>query len=239
MSELGALLGMHRVANRRILVVGGIALAIGIGAAVFTANLVLGGPSRWAGNSSSIDRTIGIGMGVVVVGVLGGTWLLVKALRGGLNEVFEVHEHGLVHNGRSWRWEQVVSIDSGHPPQQNGATRLLGTGHRCVVRFDDGQRIRFDGLTLESDRLESLVRHHCPTAGPQPHHEQRWRRFGAGWLVVGLLLLGSVVAMFVNLAVNDPDYGDGALALISVGAIVVITAGFACIATFFTVRRKQ
>ncbi len=226
------------MANGRILALGILSLGIGVAATVLATVLVTDGPRRWAGNSSAIDRTIGFAMGAAIVGVVGGIWLLVKALRGGLNEVFEVYEHGIAHGSQRWRWEQVVSIDSHHAPRDTSATRLFGTNHRCVVRFDDGARIRFDGLTEDFELLERTVRQRCPSAGPQPHSEQRWRRFGVGWLLVGLVLLGTVVAMFVHLVADDPDYGDGTLALMSVGSIVAFTLGVMCVTTFFTARRK-
>ncbi|MCP3803040.1 hypothetical protein NLX83_27570 [Allokutzneria sp. A3M-2-11 16] len=238
MTDLGDLRSTHAVANRRILTFGVFVLLIGIVAAVFAAVLVTDGPRRWAGNSSAIDQTIGFSLGAAIVGVVGGVLLLVKALRSGLNEVFEVYEHGIARGSQSWRWEQVISIDTHRAPRDTGATRFLGTNHRCVVRFTDGARIRFDGLTEESEQLERVVRQHCPSAGPQPHGEQRWRRFGVGWLVVGIVLLGAVVAMFAHLVADDPGYGDGTLALMSVGAIVAFAAGVMCITTFFMARRK-
>ena len=174
--DLGAVQSRYEVANRRILTVGIVILMVGIGAGVLATLLVTDGPTRWAGNESAIDQTIGITMGLSLLGLLGGALLLVKALRGGLTEFFEVHEHGLVHGSgrrvRGRRWDLVDTINTHNASRSTSVSRFLGNDHRCVIRFSDGGRVRFDGTTDFSIGLEAAVRRHCPSAGPQPRAEQ-------------------------------------------------------------------
>ena len=257
LDDLGTVQAWHEVANRRILIVGLVALATGILATIFATLLLTDPPPRSAANESSIDQTIGITMGLSLAGLLGGALLLSKALRGGLTEHFEVREHGFIHSSghhtHSWRWDQVRTIDAYHAPRSTSAARFLGNDHRCVVRFTDGSRVRFDGTTYFSQDLEATIRQHCPSARPQPHSEQRWRRFGLGWLLVGLALTTLAVGTFTYLTTlpdervieqngwrtTVPVFTDGQIALITIALLACLVAGIVCISIYVTAKKTR
>ncbi|MFJ5991638.1 hypothetical protein [Lentzea sp. NPDC092896] len=110
--------------------------------------------------------------------------LLRKARR---PEVIELHDDGIAHviGGvtRSWRWDQVSTID---------ATEQLEPD--CTLRFSDGAMLHISGTTQNSRLIVSTLTTHCLDATRAPLRS-RHKRYTAVVLGAVTLVTGAVAVL--------------------------------------------
>ena len=197
--EFGAVRTRHRVDNKGRLVTGFWALAIGAVATVAGVYLVIiTDPSAGV----VLNRNAGAVLGLGIVGLVIAARQLLRAWRGGADEYFEVREEGIVYADarqvRGWSWDNVTAMTLAFRARENGLSRALGTGFRCVLTFGDGARVAIDGLTENPEGLASAVREHCPDLPVTPG-ANGLRRLGAWWLAFGAVFLVAGAWMLVTI----------------------------------------
>jgi hypothetical protein len=164
----------------------------------------------------ALNRNTGGMLGLGLVGLVIAGLQLSRARRGGPDEYFEVREDGVVHatarRVRGWGWDEVTAMTLAVRARENGLSRTLGTGFRCVLAFGDGARVKIDGLAQDPNALVRAVREHRPDVpvtdgmnglrrlGPW------WLAFGAGFLVAGIWML---VTIFNSNSVQDVTDANG------------------------------
>jgi hypothetical protein len=250
--DFGTVLSTHRVDNKRRLVTGFWALAIG---AVGT---VLGGYLFVTVDdtvSYAINRNVGVTLGIGLVGLVIAAFSLGRALRGGSDEYFEVREHGLVHatarQVRGWTWDSVDDLVISRPVRETALSRRLGSG-RALVSFDNGQKARFDGTVADREGLEAAIRSRYP--GVVRSDRMDWtRKLGAWWLAFAAVFLAAGIWMVVTIAGSQSeqivDNGSGSTAIeistvsdagyawLAVGLVVCFVGLIGSMACYVTSRR--
>ncbi|MEV5721803.1 hypothetical protein AB0L41_48805 [Amycolatopsis mediterranei] len=196
--EFGTVRSRHRVDNRRRRVTGFWALAIGAVATVLGTYLVIiTDPSA----GFVLNRNAGAMLGLGLVGLALAARQLTRAWRGGSGEYYEVREDGILHANarqvRGWRWDDVTKVTLTFRTQENGLSRALGTGFRCVLTFADGARIRIDGLAENPHALVSAVREHRPDL-PVTSGTNGLQRLGAWWLAFAAVFLAAGIWMLMT-----------------------------------------
>lgn len=250
--ELGPVLSTHRVDNRRRLVTGFWALAIGV--VVGAAGVFLFGitdPSDGYGP----NKTVGVALGVGLCGLVLGVRQLSKAWRGGSDEYFEVREEGLVHATanqiRAWNWDAVTNVTIAARPRETNLSRALGTGFRCVIRFEDGSRTRLDGLTANTQAVTKALREHCDPA-LFTDGMNGVRRLGAWWLAFAAVFLAGGIWIVVTITNSSyeqlsPDgstatevqtVSDTGYLFLAVGLLVCLVGTISSVLFYFTARRR-
>ncbi|QLJ00308.1 hypothetical protein HZZ00_04465 [Streptomyces sp. NEAU-sy36] len=200
---LGPVIGRHQIDHRKRWVNAAWALLVAV-------------PSGWLGvwglaaageGSAGANRAIGLLIGLAVGAVWVAVTQIVRALRGEPGEYIEVRELGLVHGSRrgaaGWTWDRVTSLHVEGDAVNRVATRL-GNGYRIEIGFDDGRRLRADGLTAYAADLGRVLLARCPQVALRPRVPW-WGRAG-GWLLVwaALCLLG-IVGQILYI-VGHPDH---------------------------------
>jgi hypothetical protein len=155
-------------------------------------------------------------LGLGLVGLVIAARQLSRARRGGSGEYFEVREDGIVHANarqvRGWGWDEVTAVTINFRARENGLSRMLGTGFRCVLAFDDGTRVRIDGLAQNPHALVSAVREHRPDV-PVTDGMNGMRKLGAWWLAIASVCLAAGIWMLVTIlnssAVQDVTDANG------------------------------
>ncbi|MFH8584157.1 hypothetical protein ACH4GP_07150 [Streptomyces celluloflavus] len=202
--ELGPVVSRHPVANQKRWANAGWALVIGVLAGwVGLWGLVSTGGDGLAGSRKAVGVLLGLGLSGLFIAVT----QTVRAVRGGPAEYFEVRERGVVYGSRrgtaGWPWDQVATITMGGTDTENGVTRRLGTGYRCLLRFADGRRARVDGLAEQHVALGIAVLSNCPDA-PRLTGGEWQRRWGGRLLAAAAACLAAIAAMILYL-VGHPD----------------------------------
>ena len=200
--ELGPVLSRHAVDHRKRWVNAACALLIAV-------------PSGWLGvwgvsasdeGSAGGNRAIGLLLGLA----LGAVWVavtqIVRALRGEPGEYFEVRERGLVHGSRrgvaGWTWDRVGTLHVEGDAVNAVATRL-GNGYRITIGFDDGRRLRTDGLAERAADLGRVLLVRCPHVALRPRVPW-WGRSG-GWPLAGAAVCVLAIAGQVLYLADHPD----------------------------------
>ncbi|MFD7493023.1 hypothetical protein ACFV8T_11475 [Streptomyces sp. NPDC059832] len=199
---LGPVVRRHAVDHRKRWVNAGCALLAAV-------------PSGWLGvwslsatgeGSPGSNKAIGLLLGLA----LGATGIavnqIVRAVRGEPGEYFEVREGGLVHGSRrgsaGWSWNRVTSLHVDGDAVNAIATRL-GNGFRCEIRFDDGTRLRADGLTVRAADLGRTLLTRCPHVALVPRVP--WYGRAGGPLLAGAAACVAAVAAMILYIVDHPD----------------------------------
>ncbi|MFI6236496.1 hypothetical protein ACIBD9_23300 [Micromonospora sp. NPDC050784] len=234
MQSLGGLVSVHPVSNGRrwAIAIGALLIAgvpTGVMATVIATSWI---PSRFG-------RLIGYSLVIVAVALPVAITQLTKAIRGGLAESYEIHEHGLAHvrrgGRRTWTWEQVYGL----VVIEKGNIARFGWDFGCLVSLDDGARLQFNGLTRDARAMAETLKSRCPQAvGKQ--HDPLWKGIFL-WLApvlavaFGWTTWWAVDFIKTNDAQSDsisPDYvegvdplSDGALGGLSL-LIVACVMGF-------------
>ena len=189
--EFGELRSKQPVDNKRRRVMGYWALAVGIMATPLGVILV-----SVTDSSAGViaQRNAGATLALGLVGLVIGAFQLSRASRGGPDEYFEVREEGIVHANAlgvcGWGWDEITAITLAVRIRENGLSRALGTGIRCVVTFDDGARVRIDGLAENPQALVRAVRDNCPGV-PVTDGMNGVRRLGTWWLAFAAVFLAA------------------------------------------------
>ncbi|MEE1771097.1 hypothetical protein PUR34_23890 [Streptomyces sp. JV185] len=155
-----------------------------------------------AGSNKAIGLLLGLALGAAGIAVN----QVVRAVRGEPGEYFEVRRDGLVHGSRrgvaGWSWDRVTSLHVDGDAVNAIATRL-GNGFRCEIRFDDGTRLRADGLTRRAADLGRTLLVQCPHVALVPRVPW-YGRAGKSLLAGALVCVAAVAAMIVYI-VDHPD----------------------------------
>jgi hypothetical protein len=99
---------------------------------------------------------LGLGAALFVIGLirLGQSFLRP-------DERFDVHEHGFAHvtrrRTRPVKWNQVVGLRQTGDPLSGGLRGSLGVNYTCVVKVQDGSRVKFNTLTEYADELARTI----------------------------------------------------------------------------------
>jgi hypothetical protein len=113
--------------------------------------------ASWAG------KVAGLLLFGTVAGFLVAVVQATLAVRGGPGESFEVHEKGVAHTTRTgrraWTGQQVTDVYYVYREGWKWFPRN-GWQFRWIVRFDDGSRIQFNGLTADTDALRTAFLKH-------------------------------------------------------------------------------
>ncbi|HEY0496601.1 MAG TPA: hypothetical protein VGD48_12730 [Kutzneria sp.] len=197
--DFGTVLSTHRVDNKRRLVTGFWALAIGAVGAVLGVYLFVNVDYTV---SYAINRNVGVTLGIGLVGLWMAAVSLGRAIRGGSDEYFEVREHGIVHatarQVRGWTWDSIDDVVISRPLRETALSRRLGAG-RSLVSFDDGHKARFDGTADNREALEAAIRARFPGAVRNDRLDGL-RRLGAWWLAFAAVFLAAGIWMVVTIA---------------------------------------
>ncbi|MFC0546138.1 hypothetical protein [Kutzneria chonburiensis] len=250
--DFGAVLSKHPVNNKRRLVTGFWALAIG---AVGT---VLGGYLFVTVDdtvSYALNRNVGVTLGIGLVGLWIAAISLGRALRGGSDEYFEVRQHGLVHatarQVRGWTWDSIDDLVISRSLKETALSQRLGGG-RVLVSFDNGQKARFDNTTADRYALEDAIRSRYP--GVVRAERMDWaRKVGSWWLAFAAVFLAAGIWMVVTIANSKSeqivDTGSGTTAIeittvsdagyvwLAVGLVVCALGLITSASFYFTYRR--
>jgi hypothetical protein len=134
-------------------------------------------------------------------------------------ETFELHEGGLAHlrggQRRAWAWEQVRAITV----LQNGPVSRSGAGIHCAIRFDDGEVVRFDGLTENAGEIAAALGDNCAEAAREDVNP-RWR-LRAVAVLGSVTVIGAGVATWAALRVPQTAQGGDqfGLAMLAVACV--------------------
>lgn len=251
--DFGTVLSTHRVNNKRRLVTGFWALAIGAVFGVLGVYLFVNVDDTV---SYAANRTVGAAIGVGLVGLWIAAVSLGRAFRGGSDEYFEVRQHGIVHatarQVRGWTWDSITDVVISRPLRETALSQRLGTGHRGLVSFDDGRKARFDGTVDNREALEAAIRSRYP--GSVRSDRMEWaRRIGAWWLAFAAVFLAAGIWMVVTIANSKSeqivDTGSGSTAIeistvsdagyvwLAVGLVVCAAGLITSIALYMTSKR--
>jgi hypothetical protein len=198
--DLGTVLSTHRVDNRRRLVSGFWAVAIGVVASALGWFLfTITDPADGVGPNRTVGAWIALGLCGLVIGAV----QLSKAWRGGSDEYFEVREHGLLHANarqiRAWQWDAVTKVTINVNARQSGLARALGTNFGCAITFEDGSKTRLDGLATDAPAVARALREHCDPA-LFTDGMKGIRRLGAWWLAFAAAFLAGGIWIVVTIA---------------------------------------
>lgn len=257
--EFGELRSKHQVDNKRRRVTGYWALAIGI---VVTPLGVLLVSVTDSSDGAVAQRNAGAVLAIGLVGLVIGALQLNRASRGGRDEYFEVREEGIVHANAfgvgGWSWDEITAITLTARIRENGLSRALGTGIRCVVTFSDGARVRIDGLAENPQALVRAVRDNCPGV-PVTDGMNGMRRLGTWWLAFAAAFLAAGIWMIMTIVtststqdVTDANgsvteteishVSDSGYMLLGIGLLVCAVGLIFSVVMFFTsraVRQRQ
>lgn len=214
--DFGTVLSTHRVNNKRRLVTGFAALAVGVLFGVPGVLLLITVDDTV---SYAANRTIGVAVGIGLVGLVIAAMSLSRAIRGGSDEYFEVREHGIVHatarQVRGWTWDSISDVVISRPVRETRLSRGLGNG-RSLVSFDDGNKARFDGTAADREALEAAIRARFPGV-VRSDRLDGLRRLGAWWLAFAAVFLAAGIWMVVTIAGSKSeqivDNGSGSTAI--------------------------
>ncbi|MFY4723319.1 hypothetical protein [Streptomyces sp. LaBMicrA B280] len=203
LDRLGPVLGRHPVDHRKRWVNAAWALIV----AVPSGCLGVWGLSAVDEGSAGASRAVGLLIGLA----LGAVWVAAvqirRALRGAPGEYFEVRELGLVHGSRrgadGWTWDRVTALHVEGDAVSRLATRL-GNGYRVEIAFDDGRRLRTDGLAAGAGDLGRVLLARCPGVALRPRIPW-WGRAG-GWLLAWAALCVLALAGQVLYLADHPDH---------------------------------
>ncbi|MFE0020241.1 hypothetical protein [Amycolatopsis sp. NPDC059021] len=239
-TDLGPLIGRHRVDNRKRWANAAWALVIAVASGWLGLWALLGGDAGSAGGRKVIGVLLGLTLVAAIITVSQAT----RALRGGRDEFVEVREHGVVHAGRrrlaGWSWDRVTAITVKGGEARHALQRHLGTGYTCVLHFADGERVRVDGLTADHSAVGRTALARCPDAKRLTGEE--WQRERGGWLLAGAAAcLAAIVAGILYLVTHpdseeryvDPDTGISGEHLVhgvsEAGIAVIVIGGLVCL----------
>ncbi|WP_143144994.1 hypothetical protein [Streptomyces humi] len=200
--DLGPVVSRHAVDHRKRWMNAGWALLIAV-------------PSGWlgvwgwsatgegtAGSNKAIGLLLGLALGAFAVAAAQVT----GALRGERGEYFEVRRGGLVHGSQrgaaGWSWNSVTSLHVEGDAVNRLATRL-GNGFRIVIAFDDGTRLRTDGLTERAADLGRALLTQCPHVALEPRVP--WYGRAGGWLLAGAAACTAAIAAMLFYIADHPD----------------------------------
>ncbi|MFJ2899072.1 hypothetical protein ACIO87_29855 [Streptomyces sp. NPDC087218] len=152
------------------------------------------------GSNKAVGLLLGLALGAVIIAVT----QTVRALRGERGEYFETHEEGLVHGshrGATGRpWHRVTSLHV-EGDAVNALAARLGNGYRIEITFDDGTRLRTDGLARHAADLGRVLLLRCPHIALKPR-VPRYAKAGA-WLLAGAAACtAAIIAMIVYMATH-------------------------------------
>lgn len=252
----GELRSKHQVDNKRRRVTGYWALAIGILAIPLGVFMV-----SVTDSSAGViaQRNAGATLALGLVGLVIGAVQLSRASRGGRDEYFEVREEGIVHANAlgvcGWGWDEITAITLAVRIRENGLSRALGTGIRCVVTFGDGARVRIDGLAENPQALVRAVRDNCPGV-PVTDGMNGMRRLGNWWLAFAAVFLAAGIWMLTTILgsnsvqdVTDANgnvtetevshVSDSGYQLLGIGVFVCAIALIFSVAMFFSSRAAR
>lgn len=201
--QLGPVISLYWVDHRKRWVNAAWALLI----AVPSGALGIWGLSAAGEGSPGSNRAIGLLLGLSLGAVGVAVTQVLRALRGEPGEYFEVRERGLVHGSRrgatGWTWDQVTTLHVEGDAVNAVATRL-GNGYRIDIGFDDGRRLRTDGLAGHAADLGRALLTRCPHVALRPR-VPRWARAG-GWLLAGAAVCVLAIVGQVLYIVDHPDH---------------------------------
>ncbi|MGW3267758.1 hypothetical protein [Streptomyces sp. NPDC001056] len=203
LDQLGPVISRHPVDHRKRWVNAAGALLI----AVPSGGLGVWGISATGEGSPGSNRAIGLLLGLSLGAVGVAVTQILRALRGEPGEYFEVRERGLVHGSRrgaaGWTWDRVTTLHVEGDAVNAVATRL-GNGYRIEIGFDDGRRLRTDGLAEYAADLGRVLLARCPHVALRPR-VPRWARAG-GWLLAWAALCVLAIVGQVLYIVDHPDH---------------------------------
>jgi hypothetical protein len=250
--DFGTVLSTHRVNNKRRLVTGFSALAIGAVFGVLGVYLFVNVDDTV---SYAANRTIGVGIGIGLVGLWIAAVSLGRAFRGGSDEYFEVRQHGLVHatarQVRGWTWDSIDDLVISRPLRETALSQRLGGG-RVLVSFDNGQKARFDGTVDNREALEAAIRSRYSGA-VRSDRLDGLRKLGAWWLAFAAVFLAAGIWMVVTIAnskseqIIQTDSGSTAIEISTVSdagyiwlavGLVVCLAGLITSGVLYLVSRR-
>ncbi|MCP2256414.1 hypothetical protein LX15_000097 [Streptoalloteichus tenebrarius] len=201
--DLGPLVSVHRVANRRRLGVAVRALGITALATIVAVGLLAvedGGIMSGSGTSRVARISVMLALVGLFVTVSYGT----KALRGGQNEHFQLREHGLVHvtarRTRMWEWDDLATIRIRARARPPALAVALGSHYQARITRMDGRGITITGLTEGHEALGHAIAQHCEQVGERINRRLRW---------VWLALTAPCVLAIVLIVNHINDHQDG------------------------------
>lgn len=229
MADLGALVSRHPVRNRRRWVIAAQGTVVGLVSAALMVALIL--HPIW---TSAGGRLAGLFLAGITAGSLVAAIQTAAAVRGGPNESFDIHEHGIAHitkaGRRAWTWQQIEHI---HQAVNPGWFPRNGWDFRYAVRFADGSTIRFNNLTADAQVVAAALLDRRPDAVGTEEVFRGWRiwRWVLPFVAVGCAV--AIVTIFRTLAddhvmveVNpgyyeqQPRFDDSEQALFAIAALI-------------------
>ncbi|MDL4814262.1 hypothetical protein [Actinomadura opuntiae] len=166
--RLGRLLSTHPVETGRYRRTGGTALAVGVLGGLSMAFLI-------AVPDLVIARLLAFALIATLVGLPIAAVQLLRAVRHGRSETFELYENGFARrtatDWRGWSWDEIAVLrtnpeaaDTPAVTPLDGLIRTLGWNFRCSIRLADGLRIRIDGYAAEGPLIARELLAHRPDA---------------------------------------------------------------------------
>lgn len=158
--------------------------------------------------------------------------LLRQAARG--DEVFELYEGGLAHTvggvRRSWTWDQVRAIDV----SERGPGSLTGSDVDCAIRFDDGELVRFTGLTQDCREIIGALGVHRADAASEPARQPNQRRAVTVLSLITLACAGTATWAITSTAGSTDGEANFGFAMLAV--VCAVTGFFSGLFLLMTVR---
>lgn len=226
--RLGRLLSSHPVATSRYWSTGGLALAVGVAGGLVIASVIA--VPDLAGGKIMALALIPAFVGFPVAAVQ-----LLRALRRGGNQAFELYENGLAvvtaTDRHTWRWEQIAVLranpEAAEAPPAVPLDRLLhalGWNFGCSFRPLGGSPIRIDGYTRHGSLIAKALLAHCPA--PLATARRAWVTLGASFLAV--VAFGTpLVLLYRHLnGTSSADIADSMLVIEALAMIVCIVGLF-------------
>lgn len=249
LDRLGPVLSRHPIDHRKRWVNAAWALVVAVPAGW----LGVWGAFTTSGGSAGGNRAIGLLIGLA----LGAVWIasvqIWRALRGAPGEYFEVRELGLVHGSRrgadGWTWDRVTDLHIEGNAVNRLATRL-GNGYRVEIAFDDGRRLRTDGLAAYAGDLGRVLLARCPQVALRPRIPW-WGKAGGRLLALAALCVLAIAGQVLYIAdhpdherskrttagmttVTDvPGIGEAGFALLACGLMICFIAAITFVILFF------